>query len=180
MVTSTAVVKCPVVAAGRQRSTNVCRVTAPLARQVGGGGVLGVRGVPGHHHTGQVHTVQQRRNLRDLVGSLSDPHVRDHDRLLMGQRGEQPDLRVLGAWPAGGTNGVLPSFATATNLSGLGASASPAIVVAIAWACSHTPTCSSAASASMSCAIRRALVTGPAVGAVTALTRQRAADVRLG
>jgi hypothetical protein len=57
----------------------------------------GERGVPGHHHTAQIHTVQQRPHLGDLVGAGGNPVLGDHDRPGMSQRGEQLDLAALGA-----------------------------------------------------------------------------------
>jgi hypothetical protein len=44
-------------------------VTTAFARQVSGGGVLGVRGIPRDHHAGQVHTLDQRRNLARPPGA---------------------------------------------------------------------------------------------------------------
>lgn len=68
--------------------------------------MLGVRGVPGDHHTGQIHTIQQRRDLGDLVGVGGDPYLRDHDRLGVRQRGEQPDLTTLDTGPAAVADGL--------------------------------------------------------------------------
>jgi hypothetical protein len=53
-----------------------------------------VRGVSGDHGTGQVHRVQQLPDLRDLVGLVGDPPLRDDHLLLVQQRGEQLDLPV--------------------------------------------------------------------------------------
>jgi hypothetical protein len=72
-------------------------VTIAVGRDVRGGGVAGVRRVSGHHHTAQVNTMQQRPHLGDLVGAGGNPVLGDHDRLGMGQRGEQLDLAAFGA-----------------------------------------------------------------------------------
>ncbi|WP_143023114.1 hypothetical protein [Lentzea jiangxiensis] len=61
-------------------------VPATLADDVGRGGVLGMRGVPGDDYTDQIDIRQQVVDLGDLVRARRDPPLRDHDRLLMQQR----------------------------------------------------------------------------------------------
>ena len=65
---------------------------APVGDQVARGGALGVQGISGDRHRGQVEPGQQRREFGDLVGLGGDLSLREHHASVVADRREQMHL----------------------------------------------------------------------------------------